>query len=313
MQIITNKSKIKEFDTAISLGNFDGIHIGHKFLISKMKKESQKLNLKTIVFTFNSHPTRLIETKKNTELLINNEQKANILRTMNIDYLYFANFDKKFMNLSAEEFIENILVNDLRVKLVVVGFNYRFGYKAKGNISTLKKYGKKYGFKVIVVPPVKKQNEIISSTYIRKLIMHGQVKKANIFLGRYYTLVGHVVKGEGRGKILGFPTINLSVSEDCVIPESGVYNTITKYRDKEYKSITNIGKNPTFNGQKSKKINIETHILNFNKDIYNSKVEISFIDYIRPEKKFNKKSELVKQVMQDIRMIKVNEIDIYKI
>jgi len=223
---------------------------------------------------------------------------------MNIDILYMMNFDDRIMGMSPEDFIKKILINQLNVKLVVVGFNYRFGYKASGNAEYLVKSGKENGFEVIIIDPVTIKEKVISSTYIRELIANGEIREANTLLGRPYKLTGKVVKGMGRGKGLGFPTANLLLNDNYVIPKYGVYKSLTHYNNENYPSVTNIGTNPTFD---SLDINIETHILDFNENLYDRFIEIEILDFIREEKKFNDKDQLINQVMLDIDTVKIGK------
>ncbi|RKD34482.1 bifunctional riboflavin kinase/FAD synthetase [Thermohalobacter berrensis] len=299
MEVITNIESKYPKPTAVALGNFDGLHIGHQALIKKMIKESKKMGLPSVVYTFKNHPTSLIANKKTPKTIMNNKQKFEILKSLGIDILYMIEFNNQIMNMNPKAFIKKLLIDRLNIKLVVVGFNYRFGYKAKGDCSLLKQMGDDLGFKVIVVPPVTKNEQVVSSTLIRKLIKEGKIKKANNLLGRHYTLQGKVIQGKGRGKKIGFPTANLLLNDNYVIPKKGVYKTITTVNNKKYISITNVGTNPTFTNEN--KLNIETHIINFNDSLYGKEIEVSFKKYIREEKKFQNAEQLIKQLKEDIK------------
>ncbi|WDV47747.1 bifunctional riboflavin kinase/FAD synthetase [Clostridiaceae bacterium M8S5] len=297
MQLYVNdNTKIKE-KVAIALGNFDGLHIGHQKLINIMKQKSEELGLESMVFTFLTNTKTVLDKDNNIELLMDNTQKEKELKKMGIDYLCMIDFSQDIMKLSPEEFIKKILIDRFNVKLITIGFNYRFGYKGQGDVDTLKEIAKKYGIEVIVVSPVKcKSGQIISSTYIRKLIKDGNISTANILLGRNFTLRGKVLKGKTLGKKLGFPTANIKINKS-IIPKLGVYKTRVLYNSKEYNGITNIGLTPTFDG---KELVVETHLLGFNEDIYGKDISVELIDFIRPEKKFKSKEELITQIRKDI-------------
>lgn len=301
MEIIVRKSDKIPDGTAVALGNFDGLHIGHQSLIKEVIKRAKDKGYKSCVFTFNSHTASKINDKNVPKLLTNNSQKIKILENMGTDILYMIDFDEDIMKMSPKDFITDILLDKLNAKLIVVGFNYRFGYKASGDVELLKKIARGYDIDVIVIEPVVVKKNIVSSTYIRELLSKGFIKEANILLGRAYSITGNVVKGKGRGKSLGFPTANIATSENFLIPRGGVYITKTNYYGDCYLSVTNVGKNPTFNGED---VTIETHILDFNCSIYDSKIEIFFIEYLREECKFDNKEDLVKQVFIDIEMTK---------
>ncbi|WP_159436058.1 bifunctional riboflavin kinase/FAD synthetase [Anaerosalibacter sp. Marseille-P3206] len=308
MNILTHESKEKvEHRTAVALGNFDGIHLGHQQLINIMTSESEKKGLMSSVLLFNNHTKSIISKESKPGILTSNEQKYRILESLGVQLIYTMKFNESIMKLSPEEFAMEILVEKMKANLVVVGFDYKFGYKAKGDAKYLRKLGIKYGFDVIVVDPVYDNDYIISSTFIRKLLKSGNIKEANKLLGRPYTIEGRVIGGKKRGRQMGFPTANLELLQNYLIPKFGVYKSKTIIDDIEYNSLTNIGKNPTFNNNMW---SIESHILDFNKDIYGNRIYIKFLEYLREDKKFNTKEELINQMNLDIESIKSND-DIY--
>lgn len=291
----------KEKDnTSIALGNFDGVHLGHIALIKSMIEDSKKFNIKSSILLFENH-TKTTTQGHAPELLTDNIQRENIIRDAGVDILYKIDFDLYLRKLSAEEFVRNILIEKLNIKSVTVGYDYKFGYKAQANAKDLHAFGDKYGFKVNIVEPVMLKGEIISSTKIRQYLKQGKIQKANDMLGRNYTLRGKVVPGKNLGNKLGFPTANINLSDKYLIPKNGVYRTITEIEDEFYYSISSIGKNPTFDEKETK---IETHILDFNKDIYGKDIEIQIIEYLRSEKKFNNLQELKNQIKYDIEIVK---------
>ncbi|ABY94859.1 MULTISPECIES: bifunctional riboflavin kinase/FAD synthetase [Thermoanaerobacter] len=302
MQIVyeSNASKYKEAKV-IALGNFDGVHIGHQELIKQAIALSKENNLASAVFTFKQHTSKILTPDKQPELITTYQKKVEILKQFNLDYGIFFDFTESFSKLTAEEFIKKILVELLNIKIAVVGHNYRFGYKALGNVDTLKKYSKIYSYKVYVVPPVIREGIVVSSSYIRELIKSGKVEEANSLLGRFFSLQGKVIHGQEIGRKLGFPTANLQISEDLVLPKAGVYVTRVKIEDKFYIAVTNVGSKPTFGG---KSISVESYILDYNENLYDKYLEVEFITRIRDEIKFQNLEALKEQVFKDINYAK---------
>ncbi len=281
--------------TYIALGSFDGLHLGHMSLINKTLELAKLNSAKSMVFTFKNHPLTVINEEIAPRLIISNDVKSRLLQNIGIDILNFAEFNIKFMKISAEDFIYNI-IKYYNAKGIVVGFNYRFGYKNLGDVELLYNLSKKLNFEVHVVKPVKINEEIISSSKIRHLISEGDITKANYFLDKPFMLEGKVIKGKQLGRTIQFPTINLDYDKKFVLPRGGVYYTIVEYNNKQYKGITNIGYNPTVN---DKKLSIETHILNFEKEIYGESVRVYFHKRIRDEKKFDSIEYLTEQLKKD--------------
>lgn len=302
LQIVyeSNASKYKEAKV-IALGNFDGVHIGHQELIKQAIALSKENNLASAVFTFKQHTSKILTPDKQPELITTYQKKVEILKQFNLDYGIFFDFTESFSKLTAEEFIKKILVELLNIKIAVVGHNYRFGYKALGNVDTLKKYSKIYSYKVYVVPPVIREGIVVSSSYIRELIKSGKVEEANSLLGRFFPLQGKVIHGQEIGRKLGFPTANLQISEDLVLPKAGVYVTRVKIEDKFYIAVTNVGSKPTFGG---KSISVESYILDYNENLYDKYLEVEFITRIRDEIKFQNLEALKEQVFKDINYAK---------
>lgn len=302
--------KLRE-NTVVALGSFDGIHKGHQSLIEKTieiskKLSNQGLESKSMVCTFYNHPLTVINNEIAPKLIMDNDKKVEVLNRMGIDIVNFMTFNKDFMEISPKEFIEK-LVNCYNVKGIVVGFNFRFGYKNLGDIKLLQQYSDKLGFKLYVVPPIKMDNEIISSSKIRKYISEGNIVRANNMLGSLYTMSGTIVKGRQLGRTMGFPTINLEYNKEFILPKRGVYYTLVKYKNDIYKSMTNIGMNPTVNGEK---LSVETNILDFDDTIYGEFVEIYFINKIREEQKFSNIENLMKQLNKDRNFVKNQNIEI---
>ncbi len=297
-----DKNSYFDFKTGVGLGNFDGLHIGHMALINTLIREAQLNGLSSVVYTFTRHPENILRKKLITPLLLTEQKKIDLLGEVHLDYLYFDQFNEDFSRLSPEDFVKNILINKLNIKLAVAGYDYRFGYQGQGDIPLLKELGKKYGFKVIVIPAIKCDNEIVSSTKIRECIIKGKLETAYKLLGRNYSITAEVVSGRRIGNTIGFPTANIHPERFLVLPENGVYITKTLLDGKLYNSMTNVGFNPTFEDAKQK--TVETHIIDFNQDIYGKKIEVFFLKKIRDEIKFDTVELLIRQISEDMQVTK---------
>lgn len=283
------------FKTYMALGSFDGFHYGHMELAKKLIEKSQKSNTKSLLYTFKNHPLSVIEPGKEPKHLASNEEKIRVINDMGIDIVNFAKFDSDYMKIQPETFVEN-LCSHYNIKGIVVGFNNRFGYKNKGDVELLLKLSNKFGFEVDVVEPVKLKGEVVSSSRIRMLLSEGNIEEANLLLKRAYSLTGRIVMGRQLGRQIGFPTANLSVDEKQLLPKGGVYFTNVLHNNRLFKAITNIGYNPTVNGNN---LTVETHIIDFNENIYNKTITVYFIKKIRAEKKFESLEFLVKALEKD--------------
>jgi riboflavin kinase/FMN adenylyltransferase len=299
LQVIYNETELSNRNTGVGLGNFDGLHIGHMALINTLISECRLNDLDSVVYTFNKHPQNILRKTLIDPLITTNEQKIKLLERTALDYLYYESFDETYSRLSPQEFIDTVLIDKLKARLVVAGFNYRFGYKGKGDVEYLKKNGDKLGFRVIVVPPVKVKSEIVSSTIIRSYIKKGRMEHVFQLLGRHFSLYGTVVCGKKVGRTLGFPTANIVADSAMVVPANGVYITKTKYDDKWINSITNVGIAPTV--KEDRVFSIETHLLDYNEDIYGRNIEVCFIQKLREEKKYESIDALKRQVQEDIK------------
>jgi riboflavin kinase/FMN adenylyltransferase len=302
MQVIHSNDTLNKFSsyTGVGLGNFDGLHIGHMALINTLIRESRLNGLSSVVYTFTRHPENILRKKLITPLLLTESKKIELLSETTLDNVYFDEFNEVFSRLSPEEFVVDILKNKLNIKLAVAGYDYRFGYKGAGDIPQLKELGNKYGFKVVVIPPITCDNEIISSTRIRECVTKGELETAYKLLGRNYSIIAQVVSGRRVGNTIGFPTANIHPEKFLVLPHNGVYITKTLLNGRLYNSMTNVGFNPTFEDVRQK--TVETHIIDFNQDIYGEKIEVFFLKKIRDEKKFSSVDALVKQITQDMKV-----------
>ena len=286
-----------EFDLspkAVSLGNFDGVHKGHQKLMKENIKISKEKKLMPSVLLFKENTKNILNGER--EYLTSLEDKIEILKNLGIECFCLLEFSDKFKDLSPYEFIEEILYKKLNTKYVIVGDNYRFGKMAKGDIKTLKKYEEDFAYKTKVVDFELDDGKIINSTDIRQMVREGKIEKANKDLGHPFKMQGKVIKGAQRGRLLNFPTANLKPSFKYVTAKSGVYFTRVNIDRDFYYALTDIGTNPTF---ENKKMKIETYIMDFSKDIYGKNISIEFLEYLRPDYKFNSPEELIAQMEKD--------------
>ncbi len=282
----------------VTLGMFDGIHLGHQKVIEKIVNLANKKNGKSIVLTFDRHPRSFLS-KTPQSCLTSLEHRLVLFERLGVDITVVLKFDKKIAETSAEDFIAEIMYNSLGAKAVVLGFNCSFGKDRRGDASMVCDFAHKYGFEVISCEPVEFEGEIISSTTIRKNIIQGNLQKAKGMLGRHVSVFGTVIKGSGRGKELGFPTANLNLHHE-IRPPSGAYATKAFFDGKEYKAITNIGTRPTFeeNTYDDEPV-VEAHIIDFNESIYGRDLEVQFLYKLREETKFENVNELKLQLERD--------------
>lgn len=279
----------------VALGSFDGLHLGHLDLVDKVTSLAKKNNGKSMIFTFKNHPRTLVKPNEKIQLIMSNDEKIEILKNKDIDILAFKTFNEEIMRMDPEEFIKWLCI-DYSVRGIIVGFNFKFGYKNLGNVELLDKLKEKYDYELMIIKPHTLNNEIVSSTKIRKLISVGNVKSAFNMLSRPFLLSGEVVHGRKIGRTLGFPTANIKILDEKIIPAKGVYYTNVKIGKDIYKGITSIGNNPTVNG---KELTVETYILDFNGDIYGKIINVYFIERMRDEIKFNGVDELINQLKKD--------------
>lgn len=300
MDTITSIEKIDTIkESVVTIGNFDGIHKGHQVLIEKATEYAKKNNVISTVFTFNNHPVNYFKPNSIKNIITNND-KIKILKTMGVDYIINIPFDEYMTKISGYDFVKDILIDKLGAKKIIVGHDFTFARNKEGNIDLLKELSKKNGFLLEIVNPVKIDDIRISSSYIRKLILDGKVEDARKYLGRNYKLSGEVIHSKKLGRTIGFPTANISIDENIIIPKVGIYATKVYVNGTIYYGATNVGYNPTVNGNK---LSIETNILEFNDDIYGKIITIEFLERIRDEKKFNGIEELKSQLQKDTNYV----------
>jgi len=285
--------------TGVGLGNFDGLHVGHMTLINTLMEECRKTNLKSMVYTFENHPENILKKELTTPLLTTVRKKVSLLGETPLDYLYFDTFDETFSRMDPEEFVKAVLMDKLNAKLVVAGFNYRFGYRGGGDTEMLKELGDKYGFKVIIIPPVMVDDQVVSSTLVRNELAKGRMDNVTKYLGRHYSITGQVCGGKHIGNTIGFPTANIDPEDYLIMPGYGVYVTKTLLDGVLHGSVTNIGIKPTFGDEK--RPTVETYILDFDRNIYGKDIEVFFLKRLREEMKFGSVDDLVNQMNEDVR------------
>lgn len=286
--------------TAIAVGNFDGIHLGHQLIFRLLSELAKTQGLRSLILTF--HPNPKIFFGRDLPLIFTHEQKKEALGKQNVDDFVFVPF-AEIADLSATDFLQSVLLGKFRMDTLVVGENFRFGSGRSGSIDFLKQSAASMDFKLKVVPPLMINNDRISSSRIRDMLNRGEVDDASRFLGRDYFIDGRVVEGARRGRELGFPTINLE-TENSLLPR-GVFATWVEWKDRRWPSVTNIGYSPTFSREFKK---VETHILDFDEQIYHQRVRIYFKRKIREEFRFKDGAELVEQIRKDIRTAHIDII-----
>ncbi|HBV98847.1 MAG: riboflavin biosynthesis protein RibF [Peptococcaceae bacterium BICA1-7] len=288
----------KHKDIVVGLGNFDGIHVGHQRLIAGLVGEAEKIGGTPAVFTFYPHPLEVLVGKAPPRLL-SQKAKQETFRHMGVRLLLQAPFTLEFASRTPEAFIEKVLVKDLKIRSVYVGYNYTFGQGGRGNPETLIDGGRRYGFNVYIIPPVTVDGVPVSSTLIRGLLADGEVYEARKYLGYYTFIEGDVVAGDSRGRSLGFPTANLNLEEGLTVPANGVYAVKVQVDGEHYLGVANIGIKPTFKGFGAVP-NLEVHLLDFHSDLYGKRLKVFFTRRIREEKRFSSPGELVEQIRMDI-------------
>ncbi len=292
------------YNSIILIGNFDGVHLGHQKLFKKAREYKKKFKCKIGVITFNPMPKMFFNKNLKHFKLMNQSQKINQFKKQKVDFLINQKFSKSFSKIKAEFFIKNYLYKKIKAKVLFVSNNFRFGNKREGDTRLLKFYEKKYNYKLIIPPPLKKNNKIISSTEIRKLLSNGNLIKANKYLTRKWEIEGKVEKGRQVGGKIGFATCNIDIG-NYIIAKPGVYSVKVKLfsNKKRINGIANLGFRPTFN---QKKILLEVNLFNFNRNIYDKKLSVKFIKFIRKEKKFKSIKQLTNQIKKDIRVAKTS-------
>jgi len=303
MQIIRNYKNIPDQakNSVLALGNFDGVHLGHLEILKEVLKIAKAENKKTAIMTFSPHPLEFFSKNKKVQLF-SFQDKIQFFQDLGIDYLFIVKFNQEFANVTAANFVSDILVKHLKVSSIVMGYDFIFGKNRQGNAEFLKNKSSKHGFGFSQITSYKSSNYnlVYSSTEIRKALEQGDIQKVNNLLGKNYFISNRVIGGDNRGAGLGFRTANLKI-DNLHLPKFGVYAVKLCYQNKYYEAVANLGVKPTFAQNKP---NLEVHIFNFSEDLYGQKVKVAFIDFIRAEKKFASKEELIAQIKLDCNKAK---------
>lgn len=299
MKRINSLSEILGNKFAVTIGNFDGVHVGHQSIIKDIKKKCLEEGVSFVLITFNPHPLRILSPKEN--FLINTySEKEELISALDVDYFLEIPFDRDLSTMDPSSFLDKYILTNDNITSVYMGHDFAFGANKKGDFDFVKSYCSNIHIEKLEKFDPGKKN--ISSSNVRKFICDGEIEKANELLGRDFFLMGNIVKGAGRGKQIGFPTANITYSPDRITPGIGVYITTVEIRDMKYFSITNIGFNPTFTTDDQK--TVETHIFDFDEEIYGEELKVSFLRRVRNEKKFNSVNELVEQIKLDVSFAK---------
>jgi riboflavin kinase / FMN adenylyltransferase len=282
----------------LTIGNFDGVHVGHRELLKKIKNECQKNKQLFVVVTFVPHPQKILQPDKERFLINSYDKRRVLLEKLGVDILVELKFTRDFSTLKAEDFLSRFLLCYPNLKNFYLGYDFAFGANKEGDHDLVRSICRPKEISVEIQPKFEFHGEVISSSLIRERLLSGKIDEVAPILDRPFYLEGVVVKGEGRGKRIGFPTANIQISPDLIIPHKGVYVTRTIYKGMTYKSVTNIGSNPTF--KTSEILNIETNLFDFDSDIYGEMLEIEFFHKLRDEKKFQTVNDLIAQIKSDV-------------
>jgi len=282
--------------SCVTIGNFDGVHVGHQALLNKLIERARTLGVDSVVLTFDPHPLKVLKGSC-PPFITPMSQKLELLEKQGIDITLTLRFDEAFAQISARTFVEDILIGALKMREMVIGYDYGFGRGREGNYHLLQRMGKEYGFVVWRVEPIYVNGEVVSSTRVRNLVQAGRVWEVRTLLGRFYQVSGKVIEGFRRGgPLLGIPTANLKLVDE-LFPKEGVYAVWVEVGEEIYEGVANIGYNPTFGNNV---LSVETHILDFSRDIYGEKIRVHFVDRIRDERRFSSVEELKTQILKDI-------------
>ncbi len=284
-------------DMLLTIGVFDGVHLGHKYLISQLREYAKQQNVLAGVVTFHQHPQEALSPQTELPFLTDLVERTRLLKNEGVNAVITLSFTHELAQLSAREFV-SLLKKYLRMRGVVIGPDFALGRDREGNVDALRALGQDMNFSVTVIPPIMINGEVVSSTTTRDALVNGDMKKVRNLIGRSFSLHGRVIAGAGRGIKLGFPTANLDINSEQALPADGVYATWAYIDGKAYHSMTNIGKNPTFSGNKR---TVEVYILDYHSDLYGHELKIDIIERLRNEKQFDTAEELKKQIAEDVK------------
>ena len=297
LKIVTSQHSALKKDSIATIGTFDGVHIGHQKILKSLIDNAKENDLESVVLTFFPHPRMVLQKDSKIKLLNTIDERSEILKKNGVDHIIIQEFTEEYSRLTAFAFVKNILVNKLKIKSIIVGYDHHFGRNRSANINDLKDFGNEFNFKVIEIPAQDINDVSVSSTKIRKALLKGDIITANKYLGYNFMLSGTVVKGNSLGKTINFPTANIKIEENYkLIPKKGVYIVNSYLDDKLVFGMMNIGKKPTVNGKKK---TIEVNFFDFDEDIYGKKIRINILNRIRNEEKFDSIQDLKNQLKKD--------------
>jgi riboflavin kinase/FMN adenylyltransferase len=299
MKIIKDLAEItRDEKGVITLGTFDGLHLGHQQIVNEVIEKSNQISGRNFLLTFEPHPRKVIPGRNDVKLLTSLEEKIEILEKLGLENLFVINFTSEFSKQSPEDFVKKYLIDGIGLKEIVIGYDHHFGKERDGNFELLQRLGSKFNFSVKLIPEYSVAGETVSSTKIRNALLSGDVVKAGEMLGRYYSFKGTIVRGDGRGRKLGFPTANLSVdNEDKLIPAKGIYAAECVVENEKHFGLLSLGSRPTFH--KDGEIIPEFYIFDFDKDIYDQVMQVNLVEKIRDEEKFNSVEDLIARMKKD--------------
>ncbi len=307
MKILHNLLEIPKYEgnypeIGLTIGNFDGVHLGHRQLLNKIKNDCTQKNLKFVVLTFIPHPQKILQPDKERFLITSYEQRRKLLKSLGVDYLIELRFTRDFSTLPPEDFLKQYLLNYPGLKDFYLGYDFAFGANKQGDYDLVKSICRPLNVNVEIQPKFEFHQKVVSSSLIRDRLVTGKIEEVEELLARPFHQEGVVIKGEGRGKKIGFPTANIQVSTDLIVPQRGVYVTRSIYNGMTYNSITNIGHNPTF--KDTHHLHIETNLFDFDMDIYGESLDIEFLKKVRDERKFPTVNDLIFQIRADVEYAK---------
>ena len=299
MRIIKDLAEIKrDTKSVITLGTFDGLHLGHQQIVEEVIRKSKLIGGRNFLLTFDPHPRKVIPGRNDIKLLSTLDEKISILEQLSLENLFVINFTSEFSKQSPEEFVEKYLVNGIGLNEIVIGYDHHFGKGRDGNFELLQRLGSKFNFHVTLVPEFSVDGETISSTKIRNALIAGDVVKTAKMLGRNYAFKGRIVRGDGRGKKLGFPTANISVDDqDKLLPAKGIYVAECIVEEEKHFGLLSLGSRPTFH--KDGDVIPEFYIFDFDRDIYDQVMQVNLVERIRDEEKFNSVDDLIIRMKKD--------------
>lgn len=304
MQIFKTSETIGLKNTVVTLGKFDGMHLGHQSLLRQMVMEKENHHLSSVVFSFD------IISTMGSGSLTTQQERAYLAEKFGADYLVLFPANKETMQMQPEEFIKTVLIESLGAKIIITGADFRFGKNRTGSVETLQQYAAQYGYSVVVKEDCVYENERISSSRIKQELQTGDLKKAEAMFGYPYFMIGKIIKGKQLGRTMGIRTLNMEVDAKKIMVSKGVYASVTEIAGQSYLSITNIGTCPTVSDEGM--VSVETHVFDFDREIYDEKVLVRFLDFVREEQKFSNISELQKQIKKDIEFVKTHYIKYMK-